>query len=343
MLLAEAADALLAGDAESAAEKLRAADMMSVHSYVHSVMSRESLEIHRVRKIGGVAPAERAVARMPSAAVTAAMFARDGYRCRFCGIPVVLPQARQIMAERCPGTVNWSGKTVTLHAAFATVSATLDHVVPHARGGTNDPGNLVTACWPCNFGRGGYLLEEVGIIDPRSRPPVVDAWDGLGRIRRLGRRATPPRAPVAQPERTRDVQTGEDAWIAGMDRISAGLAERLAAFVARCEAIGMSRRINKCLMLRIESPRGLVIPIGVEPTGDVQIPWDIGSEKKHFSRFAEIVAGAIPDAVYYETPKLWVVRQYPKAPVALANLLDVSETVLAALAALKDDLERNAS
>jgi 5-methylcytosine-specific restriction endonuclease McrA len=29
-------------------------------------------------------------------------------------------------------------------------TATLDHVVPVARGGANDPGNLVVACAPCN-------------------------------------------------------------------------------------------------------------------------------------------------------------------------------------------------
>ncbi len=29
-------------------------------------------------------------------------------------------------------------------------TATLDHVVPLARGGAHDPGNLVTACGPCN-------------------------------------------------------------------------------------------------------------------------------------------------------------------------------------------------
>lgn len=29
-------------------------------------------------------------------------------------------------------------------------TATLDHVVPLARGGAHDPGNLVVACAPCN-------------------------------------------------------------------------------------------------------------------------------------------------------------------------------------------------
>jgi 5-methylcytosine-specific restriction endonuclease McrA len=31
-----------------------------------------------------------------------------------------------------------------------TRTATLDHVLPLARGGAHDPGNLVTACGPCN-------------------------------------------------------------------------------------------------------------------------------------------------------------------------------------------------
>jgi len=36
-------------------------------------------------------------------------------------------------------------------------SATLDHVFPLARGGAHDPGNLVTACGPCNRLKGGML------------------------------------------------------------------------------------------------------------------------------------------------------------------------------------------
>jgi len=36
-------------------------------------------------------------------------------------------------------------------------NATLDHVVPLARGGAHDPGNLVTACGPCNRLKGDML------------------------------------------------------------------------------------------------------------------------------------------------------------------------------------------
>lgn len=39
-------------------------------------------------------------------------------------------------------------------------TATLDHVVPLARGGSHDPGNLVAACAPCNRMKGDLLPFE---------------------------------------------------------------------------------------------------------------------------------------------------------------------------------------
>lgn len=39
-------------------------------------------------------------------------------------------------------------------------SATLDHVVPLARGGAHDPGNVVAACGPCNRLKGELLPFE---------------------------------------------------------------------------------------------------------------------------------------------------------------------------------------
>ena len=52
------------------------------------------------------------------------VFARDGYRCVYCG--AVLP-AEQL---------------------------SLDHVQPRMRGGDNSEGNLVTACHACNTRKG---------------------------------------------------------------------------------------------------------------------------------------------------------------------------------------------
>ena len=45
-------------------------------------------------------------------------------------------------------------------------TATLDHVVPLARGGAHDPGNLVVACGPCNRLKGELLPFEFFARNP---------------------------------------------------------------------------------------------------------------------------------------------------------------------------------
>ena len=54
-----------------------------------------------------------------------------------------------------------------------------DPVIPHARGGDNSLDNIVITCAPCNFGRMNWTLDEVGLIDPRTREPVRSTWTGL--------------------------------------------------------------------------------------------------------------------------------------------------------------------
>ena len=44
--------------------------------------------------------------------------------------------------------------------------ATLDHVHPIARGGTHHPGNLVSACAPCNRLKGDMLPHEFFARNP---------------------------------------------------------------------------------------------------------------------------------------------------------------------------------
>jgi hypothetical protein len=74
------------------------------------------------------------VKRKPISASTRwQIFARDGFRCRYCGIQA-------------------GDDGVTLH---------LDHVVSVADGGTNAFDNLVTACQRCNGGKSARSLDEV--------------------------------------------------------------------------------------------------------------------------------------------------------------------------------------
>jgi len=57
-----------------------------------------------------------------------------------------------------------------------------DHLLAHARSGTNDLKNIVITCAPCNFCRAEYTLAEVGLLDPLAREPIRSTWDGLERF-----------------------------------------------------------------------------------------------------------------------------------------------------------------
>jgi 5-methylcytosine-specific restriction endonuclease McrA len=65
------------------------------------------------------------------------LFARDRYRCQYCGRSQVDLKPRE--------------------------SLTRDHLIPLSRGGTNDWTNVVTACSQCNARKGNRLPDEIGM------------------------------------------------------------------------------------------------------------------------------------------------------------------------------------
>jgi 5-methylcytosine-specific restriction endonuclease McrA len=73
-----------------------------------------------------------------------ALFARDGWRCVYCG--------------------------------SAGGRLTLDHVIPRSRGGGSEWENVVTSCAPCNLRKGNRLLHEVQMElahPPKPPAPVL--------------------------------------------------------------------------------------------------------------------------------------------------------------------------
>jgi 5-methylcytosine-specific restriction endonuclease McrA len=77
------------------------------------------------------------------------LFARDRYRCQYCGRPATELRPRE--------------------------GLTRDHLVPLSRGGTNDWSNVVTACGSCNTRKANRLPEEIGMhpLVPPVEPHFV--------------------------------------------------------------------------------------------------------------------------------------------------------------------------
>jgi hypothetical protein len=127
---------------------------------------------------------ERVKGRRPTADEKRQLHIRDGYHCRFCGIPVIRGEVRERIRKAYADVLPWENSSkLKCYAAFQAMWAQYDHLVPHARGGTNDLENVVVTCAPCNYGRMQYCIEEVGLVDPRTRQPIQSEWDGLERFR----------------------------------------------------------------------------------------------------------------------------------------------------------------
>ncbi len=77
------------------------------------------------------------------------LFARDRYRCQYCGRSAAELKPRE--------------------------SLTRDHLLPLSRGGANDWTNVVTACSPCNTRKGSRMAEEIGMhpLVPPVEPHFV--------------------------------------------------------------------------------------------------------------------------------------------------------------------------
>jgi hypothetical protein len=181
-LLAQAAEAHLAGQGDAALDLLRRANIPAIREWTESLWGKRGAYAVRGPYDSAVPVQRAAQARMPSKAVQHQLHASNGFYCRFCGIPVIRSEVREFFRAAYPAARIWGRRNVDQHAAFQCMWAQYDHVLPHSRGGSNDLDNLVVTCAPCNYGRMQYTLAEAGLDDPRTRPPKVGTWTGLEEV-----------------------------------------------------------------------------------------------------------------------------------------------------------------
>lgn len=106
------------------------------------------------------------------------VFRRDIFTCRYCGRPTVFCPLLRLVASLFPREFryhpNW--KMAECHIAFWQWTASCDHLIPVARGGSSKPENLRTACYMCNSMKQNWLIEELRWTEREVTP---SAWDGL--------------------------------------------------------------------------------------------------------------------------------------------------------------------
>ena len=107
------------------------------------------------------------------------VFLRDGFVDRYSGDRLIFPPVLRVISMALPTGFpfhpNW--KMDQCHIAYWTLSPTVDHVVPVARGGIDEAENWVTTSMFRNGAKSNWLLEEIGwTIHPKGE---LSDWDGM--------------------------------------------------------------------------------------------------------------------------------------------------------------------
>lgn len=184
-MLSEAADAHLAGDSELTEHLILKADLPIIREWTESIWGIGGVFSNLKKQLGDpitLPKDERDPIRMPDKSGEKLILNRDGYFCRFCGIPVIRKEIREVLKKHYPSALKWGSRNPDQHAAFQAMWVQYDHLVPHARGGKTNLDNMIITCGPCNYGRMNYLLDEIDLILPEVKPPSIQNWDGLERI-----------------------------------------------------------------------------------------------------------------------------------------------------------------
>lgn len=79
-----------------------------------------------------------------------AIWERDNYTCRYCGMQIIRLREWHSWAKRWVGLIH------------------TDHIVPRSKGGSDHPDNLVTACRDCNLAKYDHVWEPIPLAESQS-------------------------------------------------------------------------------------------------------------------------------------------------------------------------------
>lgn len=186
--LQQAFEAQLAGRTDVAAKFFADADDPTIWAFTDQAWGKGCQARFGFKTVPGAPNLfplnDRPLPRMPTATCKKEVLARDGFHCRFCGMPVIEAKIRRLAHALQPEAVRWGHSNTEQHAAFQCMWLQFDHLLPNSRGGTSSLENIVVTCAPCNFGRMQTTLDEADLYHPLNMPRSAkwdghDSWDGL--------------------------------------------------------------------------------------------------------------------------------------------------------------------
>lgn len=109
------------------------------------------------------------------------LFFRDGFIDRYSGDKLINPGFLRVLSDLFPDEfpyqTNW--KQTDCHQEWWMRYPTVDHIVPIARGGKNEPSNWATTSMLHNQAKLNWTLEELGWT--LHEPGNLSDWDGMSR------------------------------------------------------------------------------------------------------------------------------------------------------------------
>ena len=138
-------------------------------------------------------PTGKSTVKRPTPRFELDIIRRDGFHCRYCGIRIV-PNAQFKKLQEVVGYETLPNRSqarrltrnTDIHGIWLLTRATVDHVEPVSAGmaDVNRPENLVASCWPCNYAKWKYTIEDLELDHPNMRRIKSTGWLGLTDILR---------------------------------------------------------------------------------------------------------------------------------------------------------------
>lgn len=121
-----------------AAELLQGLDDLALRTHFEQVQMKAGRRMSQMTEVPNADSVVKTPERMPNTGTQRRVFERDGWRCRWCMTRIINPPANRHMSGKFPDVYPGGPRNIDYHGLILCAQGSIDHVIPHSLGGTND-------------------------------------------------------------------------------------------------------------------------------------------------------------------------------------------------------------